>query len=228
MPLEFLSFADASAARLALTKFVEDRLRDAVATRKQANLVVSGGKSPVPFLQALSHVSLPWSAVTVLLADERCVPANHADSNTRLLSEHLLTNQAHEAKFFSLGAPEAAAPNTVIPLKNAEIPLDLVVLGMGEDGHTASIFPDSEQVNAALDPAAPLGYIYARSASAPHARLTLTARALNESRAFVLAIAGEKKRAVYERALKPGAVAELPIRLALHHPSVPCYVFWSP
>jgi 6-phosphogluconolactonase len=231
MPSEFHAYADAASASRALAEFTAERLSRAVDARGAASLVVSGGRSPIGFFHALSATSLPWSAIVVALADERCVPAEHPDSNTALVREHLLTGAAQAGRFVSMAtgeSPEKAAAVATANLADAPAPFDVTCLGMGEDGHTASLFPDSPQLAAALEPSARRGFMAIQAPSAKHPRLTLTRAALDDSRVFTLLLSGDKKRTVYERALTPGPVSELPIRIALHHSSVTCHVFWNP
>lgn len=232
MAPRFTEFAQARAASRAMAYYVGGQLRKAIAARGRASLVVSGGRSPEAFFRELAQLALPWSAVTVLLADDRCVPASHEESNTLLVCRTLLTDKATPAHFlpvaFSATDPQAAVAAANQCLTSMRSPFDVVVLGMGEDGHTASIFPDSPQLEAALAPDAPRAYLYVESPSVPQKRYTLSARALRDTRVLLVQIHGEHKRAVYQRALQAGPVTELPIRLALHHPTLACQVFWSP
>lgn len=218
--------ADALAASLA------GALRSALAERGVAALVVSGGRTPAPLLAALSHADLDWPRVWVTLADERWVPPDHPDSNAALVHEHLLQQRAAAARFVplknsaptpALGASLAAAALRAIPR-----PFDAVVLGLGDDGHTASLFPGAPGLAAALDmssraPCAPIDPV-----TAPHPRLTLTLRALLDSRRVALVFGGDAKWAVYRQALEPGAVAALPIRGVLQQETVPVDVYWHP
>ena len=126
---------------------VAGRLRSALAEQGQALLVVSGGRSPVAFLEALSEEPLDWSRITLSLADERWVPESHADSNAGLVRRHLLRGEAAKARFIGLYQPaaslEEAAELADHHLHELPLPIDVLVLGMGDDGHTASLFPNS-------------------------------------------------------------------------------------
>jgi 6-phosphogluconolactonase len=201
-------------------------LRTAIAARGQATLAVSGGKSPIALFEQLREQVLDWSQVTVLLVDERCVPHDHADSNTALVREHLLQGPASAASFASLfetvpaDLNDAALLDLVATanhrLSAIPFPLDVVVLGMGEDGHTASLFPAAPGLNQALTSEGPIAWV--RPATAPHARLTLTLPVLLAARHLHLSIAGDAKREVYEAAAKAANPA-LPISLLLNHPA---------
>ena len=147
------TFTEASALATGLAQDVAERLRGAIKAKGQATVVLSGGRSPVPFLEALSGQSLDWSKVVVSLADERWVPVEHADSNAGLLRRHLLKGEAAKARFVglyraadTLDAAAEAADRALVDLP----PIDVLVLGMGDDGHTASLFPASPQVRAGL------------------------------------------------------------------------------
>jgi 6-phosphogluconolactonase len=213
-----------------LADFIESELIEGVAKRGLASLVVSGGSTPKPLFEALAQRPLPWSKITVTLADERWVDLSSEDSNEGMLRETLLCGAASQAMFVPLkNTAESASEGKEMcheTLADMSDPFDLVILGMGEDGHTASLFPgvsgpalDSNSVElcAAIVPP-----------KAPHERMTLTARALLDSRKIVLHIVGEKKQQVYKDALKPGSADEYPIRVVLHQDQVPVDVYWSP
>ena len=215
------------------------RLRQALQQRGQALLAVSGGKSPLALFVALREQELDWQQVTVLLADERCVPGDHPDSNAALVRDHLLQGRAAQARwqpFFdqlpagdSAGWPDASlaalADGANQRLAALGWPLDVLVLGMGEDGHTASLFPAAPGLQQALASASPLAWV--RPATAPHARLTLTLPTLLAAGTIFLPLAGERKRQVFEQACRqPGAA--LPVSLVLHQAARPVQVWLAP
>lgn len=205
---------------------IADELRAAIAARGRATLAVSGGKSPIALFEQLREQALDWSQVTVLLVDERCVPHDHADSNTALVRQHLLQGAAAAASFSSLfdNVPADLNDTALLDLVAAanqrlstiRFPLDVVVLGMGEDGHTASLFPAAPGLDHALTSGRPMAWV--RPATAPYARLTLTLPVLLAARHLHLSIAGDAKRKVYQEAAKAASPA-LPISLLLNHPA---------
>jgi 6-phosphogluconolactonase len=223
-------FDHADAARDALVETTADALADGIERAGEAALVVSGGRSPIPYFQALARQPLVWRRVTVTLADERWVPPSDQESNERLVREMLLTGGAADADFVGLytGAetPEAGASAAARALDAVPRPFDLVVLGIGEDGHTASFFPGAPALDQAL--AGSERCVAVRSTAVPQPRITLSLSTLLDSRRIVLAIAGEAKRRVYEQALSDGPVGELPVRAVLRQTRTPVDVYWSP
>ncbi|MBO5394190.1 MAG: 6-phosphogluconolactonase, partial [Pseudomonas sp.] len=125
---------------------VAGQLNQAIAEQGVATLVVSGGRSPVAFFQSLIKQPVDWSKVVVSLADERWVPVEHADSNAGLLKKHLLQGPAAKARFVGLYNAAATVEKAALEADQglAELPpIDVLILGMGDDGHTASLFPNS-------------------------------------------------------------------------------------
>lgn len=181
-----------------------------------AVLAVSGGKSPLPMFERLRYRPIRWDAVTVTLVDERAVPPDHADSNGAMVRGNLLREGAGVAGWVPLiaDAAEAAEPLRAVQRLNASFQQpDVVVLGMGEDGHTASLFPDAPELQTALSEPKP-GYIVTHPCVAPHARVTLNLAALLAAERTFLAITGEKKAAVLEKALQAPTPA-LPVSVVL-------------
>lgn len=228
--VRFREFAHATDLVAALTEHVAARLKEDLLLQERVTLVVSGGKSPLPLFQALSVQPLVWSRVMVTLADERWVPPDHADSNEALVRTHLLQHRAATAQLVPFwtgdATPEAAAPAVLEALEALPHPFSTVMLGMGEDGHIASLFPESAELAAGLstEDAA----LAVHPTHAPHARLSLSRAALLNSRDIVLMITGEAKRQVLARALGEGPIEALPVRAILRQTDVPVSVFWAP
>ena len=211
-----------------LASDIETELIMAVKARASASLVVSGGRTPRPLLENLARRTLPWAQIYVTLADERWVDPSSNDSNEAMVRETLLNDEAAAANFIPLknpaGDPLEGQKFCNESILNMPRPFDLVVLGMGEDGHTASLFP--EVAGRALDPGSEEYCLPVYPQHAPHARMSLTARAILDSRRIVLHISGEKKWQVYQQALTAGPTEQLPIRLILHQDRVPVDVYW--
>jgi 6-phosphogluconolactonase len=222
--------ADPASLALDVARAVEASLRQALSERGHATLIVSGGATPVPMWQHLSAAQLDWTLVTITLADERWVPVDDPASNEGLVRRHLLRNEAAWARWVPLyngkATPQEAQPAVETRLSTIQWPADVVVLGMGGDGHTASWFPgqvmdaDWQARCAAVDaPAAP-------NVQVP--RMTLTPRTLLDARHLLLHLTGADKEPVLARALTAGNAVELPVRRALHESTSACHVYFAP
>jgi 6-phosphogluconolactonase len=230
MPLEHRFDSEELLAH-ALANGVAADLRAALEVRGSASLVVSGGRSPRPFLVSLSRYALDWTQVWVTLADERWVDEDNPDSNAALIRNHLLRNAAVNANFVPLknsaNTPAQGETACAHALEAVPRPFDIVVLGMGDDGHTASLFPQAPQLAQALTTDSGKLCLGVDPVTAPHARMTLTLPALLASRRIVVLFTGAGKWAVYQQALQRGPVAVLPIRAILHQSQVPVEVYWA-
>jgi 6-phosphogluconolactonase len=194
-------------------------LQEAVAARGEATYVVSGGNTPKLYFAALSQHDIDWSRVNITLADDRRVPDDSARSNAKLVRESLLQNYAAAARFAPLAdarlSPERELAAARTRIADLPLPADLVVLGMGDDGHTASWFPEGDHLEAAINPGGRELVLPMTAPGAPEPRLTLTARVILRARARALHIEGDAKRAVLAKALAEGPVLEMPIRAVL-------------
>lgn len=209
------ALADAAAAAVAA------QLRSALRTHGRASLVGTGGRSPAPVYERLRTCDVDWSRVIVTLSDERCVAPDAEESNARLVREHLLAGEAAKAHFLPLWPmPDPAALQALMPF-------DAVLLGMGEDGHIASLIPGDPDLPRHLDGAgdALLVDVPAGLGSPPLPRVSLTLKALLSARAIFLLIAGGAKREVVERAM---AGEDLPVRALLSAEQTPVRVLWTP
>jgi 6-phosphogluconolactonase len=212
-------FTDGEELAAGLADWTSARLRAAIAARGVALLIVSGGKSPARFFDLLSNVDLDWTRVAITLADERRVADDSPRSNARLVRERLLCNRAKAASFTPLAdvrLPEdqelAAASARIAHLP---MPADVVVLGMGDDGHTASWFPAADGLAEAMDPAARQLVASIVAPDAPEPRLTLTGRVILRARAIAIEIQGQGKLTTFAAALEPGPEQAMPIRAVL-------------
>lgn len=218
-PLRLRTARDAAEQAQQLAQDIAGLLREALAARGHASLRLSGGRSPVAFFKLLSLEALDWSCVTIGLVDDRWVVDTHADSNARLLREHLLQNAAAGAKFVPLvnaaATPEQGLDEARV-LQRRELPeCDVLVLGLGEDGHTASLFPDAVETPAAMRADNTAFVAAVRPTRAPHARISLTLPAVLAARQLLLPIQGAAKRAVLQRALS-APPSELPVAAVLY------------
>ena len=214
----------------ALADQVANILTAAVAERGKASIAVSGGSTPKGFFKALSVKDLPWSEITVTLADERWVDMTSDDSNTKLVCENLLQNKATKAKFFHLKQGQELNQETLsdlnIAAKSTILPLDVLILGMGEDGHTASLFPCSDQIDEALAKSTgPLLKVVPKTA--PHDRITFSYIYLKQSKHTFLHISGAAKKTVLTQALAGDDVREMPIRAFLQDSDITTQVYWA-
>lgn len=225
MALSEHEFEDGAAAAQALAAEVASALREGIGQRGSASLVVSGGRSPVPFFHALREQPLDWSRVWITLADERWVAPGSPDSNERLVRQHLVTGAALEARFVSLWtgdtSPLRAVAEVTERIQRMPRPFDAVVLGMGEDGHTASLFPGMDALKAMLDPRWKLHVGVGTAPTPPQARITLTVRGLLDARRIFVSIAGAAKREVYQQARAGASPMDLPIAAVLRQEQVP-------
>jgi 6-phosphogluconolactonase len=222
-------FRDRDQLAEALASAVADNLKSGVKARGVASLAVSGGSTPAKFFAALSaRADVDWHKVTVTLVDERWVDEASDRSNGRLVRAKLLQGRAAAAHFVPLyqggDAPDAAlvsAAQSVVPQ-----PLDAAILGMGNDGHTASFFPGGDTLAEALTAEGPVIAIRAPGAGEP--RVTLTLRRLLAAKALYLHIEGGEKVATLERAEAEGPVEDMPVRAILRQTQTPLTIYWCP
>lgn len=210
-----------------LAEAVAQALHEDLSHQQRALLVVSGGSTPIPFFQALAAKPLAWERIDVTLADERWVNEQSSDSNAKLVREHLIQGAAASANFIPLTCDAATPEEGVAEVAKQTAPLtwpaSVVILGMGGDGHTASLFPDSPELTLAL--ATDELLVAVRTPSQPQPRITFSADRLHQARRHFLHITGEDKRAVLAKALNGDDVRQLPIRAFL---SCPLAIYWAP
>jgi 6-phosphogluconolactonase len=215
-----------------LAQDIGTALNKHLAAQGHASLAVSGGSTPIPLFQRLSTLCINWQQVVVSLVDERWVEASSPDSNERLVRLHLLQNHAAVARFIGLknAATQAEAGQAACEARLHSIPrpFTVLVLGMGNDGHTASLFPCAPQLAQATDPSSHQLCMALHPQTAPHPRMSLTLAALLNSKEIILHITGEEKKAVLEKALADGPPEEMPIRCILRQQTVPVAVYWAP
>jgi 6-phosphogluconolactonase len=193
-------------------------LSRAISRKGSAVLAVSGGTTPTLFFQHLSREPITWEKVAITLVDERQVDEDSPRSNARLARQNLIQNAAATAKFVPLFRNELAA---------SALEPDVVILGMGEDGHTASFFPGGNKLAAALDAKTTTALITMTAPNAPEPRLTFTLAHLLKAKVLCLHVEGASKQAVLEKAMAGNDVLEMPIRAVLQSDR-PLDIFWCP
>jgi len=231
-------YADAGALATALATRLENIVREAIAERGQAALALAGGRTPFPAYRALAGRDLDWSRVVLMPTDERCVPHDHPACNLREMRNAFAG--APGVRFASLtladGDPDRSVVHAREMLSQHPGDFDAVVLGMGNDAHTASLFPGAANLPTALDPRGredacridprPL------PPEAPFPRITLTAARLLRARSLHLALTGEGKHAVLRQAQAAQDVLRYPVAAildgaSLHAPGAAMHIHWS-
>lgn len=212
-------------------------LQKGIKERGQASFLVSGGSTPEPVYRELSKRPLPWAQITVGLVDERWVDRTESGSNQAFIEKSLLQNCAADAPLLGMKTPHATAAEGEADCERGygELPkpFDVCVLGMGSDGHTASLFPHAEGLQAALDPNSQklCSAITAKQSEVTGShteRMTLTLAAILHSRDIKLLITGDEKLKVYREALLGSDELEMPVRSILRQGLKPVTVYWAP
>ena len=219
--MKFVEYPDRELMMLSVANAIAGDLGDFLRREGRASLCVPGGTTPGPIFDSLSGVDLDWANVAVFLNDERWVPDDSPRSNTRLLRERLLVGHAAMARLVPLYA-EASQPEDRLEELSAGIaahlPISVLLLGMGADMHTASLFPGADRLTEALSDQAPV-LMALRADAAGEPRITLTAPVLKGAMTTHILITGPEKRAALERAqgLTP---AEAPVKAVLANATV--------
>lgn len=204
---------------------VAKELRDSLKNKNFVSLSVPGGTTPAPFFDLLCKESLDWSRVRILLSDERYVPETNNRSNTALVKRHLMQSNAAKAQLIRFYSPDQTEDEFVrqsLAYMNTFMPIDVSVLGMGLDMHTASLFPDSAELADALSTSDSLYVV--RPASQPEARITLSGRVLAQAVKTYILIIGQEKLAAYNLAMSKTSAMLAPIRTVFGNQTK---VFWA-
>ncbi|MFZ3047268.1 MAG: 6-phosphogluconolactonase [Desulfatirhabdiaceae bacterium] len=229
---QLLVFENAADLTRQMTEQIRQLLGHSIRHRDRASLVVSGGTTPVALFEALSGADLPWEKVLISLADERWVDPGSPDSNEHLVRTHLLKNRAAAATFIGLKLPYGTAKENEVAcssrVRQIPIPVDILILGMGDDGHTASLFPGAAELSQAMYITSDRICMAIHPPAAPYDRITLTLPALLNSRQIFVHIVGEKKRQVYEMAISGESLEGMPIRAILGQKRAPVTIWWAP
>lgn len=229
----FFESKEAMTSKLAM--LLENELSEAIRTSNQAVLGVSGGSSPKAAYEYLSTVNLGWANITVAMVDERWVDASHEKSNEAFIKATLLQNFGAAASFVTM---KNSAPTAILGHSDVEYayraigkPFDVTILGMGPDGHTASLFPHADGLEEALKTdnlTAAINAIESEVTGSITERMTLSLNGIATSKHVILLISGEDKKAVYEQAKAGGVVEDMPLRAVLNQKDLKLTVFWSP
>jgi len=198
-----------------LSQRIIKNLKEAILKKGKASLLVSGGSTPKPLFEKLSSIDIEWGKIVVGLCDERWVDSKHKDSNELFVKQNLLKNFAQKATFVPLFqdklAIEDAQQSCSKVVENKLFPFDVLILGMGTDGHTASLFPKNVKLKEALDLENKNICICMEPESAPHKRMSLTRSAILSASNIYLHFEGEEKQKIFEKVLSGIDMYEMPI-----------------
>jgi 6-phosphogluconolactonase len=225
----FYSTNDSESLALDLSQNINEVLVETIKKRGRASIAVSGGSTPIPLFEALSRLNLDWGKVDLTLVDDRWVESDNKDSNELLVRTHLIKNKAVKVNFVPLKNNSSNAEKGQISsekaLKNFTLPFDVVVLGMGTDGHTASLFPCSEEIKLAMDLNNDDCLVATTPTSAPYERLSLTAKAIIDAKNVFLHLNGSSKLHALEEAMNTKDAYKMPIYAFLEDG---LDIYWSP
>jgi 6-phosphogluconolactonase len=216
------------ASRTAAARLADALSRD-LQDREEATLIVSGGSSPGDCFRELSGIDLPWNRTHILMSDDRYVDRDHSASNEGMICRELLTGHARAATVVSMYQPDVPVDERCETLEaeliNLPRPAAAGLLGMGEDGHFASLFPDFDQLDVGLDPNYERACLPVQTVASPYSRITLTLQYLLNTKELLLLFFGENKRAVFEQALNPKSA--LPVARLLQQEQTPVHTIWA-
>lgn len=228
--MEDFLFDSREAASVAAADYIVTCLERRLDQQRRASMIITGGSSPGRCYEALSGVDLDWDRVDLVLSDERWVPADHEDSNERQARETLTVGKAASATLVPMYAADQTIDERVDELnerlKLLPVPFSVALLGMGDDGHFASLFPDAADLDSGLDADNPDFCMAVATAASPHPRLSLTLSAISRSDAIVLLIFGDAKKTVLEKA-RAGDTS-YPVARLLRQKHAPVHVYWAP
>lgn len=214
-----------------LAELIKESLTNDIKKQGHASLLVSGGSTPKALFERLSAMELDWQHVTISLVDERFVADDHPDQNGRMLRSALLQNHASKARFLPLVLDSEDAENN-LQLVKAEVqklprPLSVVILGMGGDGHTASLFPDAPELDEAMDLKTEAEVMITHPQQAPYERITFTRKALLNSSTLLLHCYGMEKKRILDEVAGLSDYRPFPIQGFMQHQANPMQVYWT-
>ncbi len=216
---QFHSFPDKNTLIEELSGKITSCLNEGIIRNGKASLAVSGGSTPIDLFNCLADTEFPWEKVAICLVDERWVNQENPDSNEHLVRTQLLQNKAQKASFIGMKNIAATASEGEEEcnrhLERIPFPFDVVLLGMGNDGHTASLFPGATDLPRATDMNSEKLCVAIAPPTAPHERMSLTLPAILQAKQIILHITGHRKRDIFELAMEDGPMDEMPIRYVL-------------
>ncbi|MDC0980920.1 6-phosphogluconolactonase [Candidatus Pseudothioglobus singularis] len=225
----FYSTNSSESLAIDLSQNINEILLKTIKNMGRVSMAVSGGSTPIPLFEALSNLDLDWSKVDLTLVDERWVEFDHKDSNELLVKSHLIKNKAINVNFIPLKNHASTAKEGKVSseetLNSFSLPFDIVVLGMGTDGHTASLFPCSKEINSAMDLNNNDCLVATTPTNAPYERLGMTAKAIMDAKNVFLHLNGSNKLHALERAMDLKDAYKMPIYAFLIYG---LDIYWSP
>ena len=225
----FYSTNNSESLAVDLSQKIREILLETIKKRGRASMAVSGGSTPIPLFDALSNLDIDWNKVDLTLVDDRWVESDHKDSNELLVKSHLIKNKAVNVNFVPLKNNASTAKegraSSEDALKSFTLPFDIVILGMGTDGHTASLFPCSKEIKSAMDLDNNDCLVATTPTSAPYDRLGMTAKAIMDAKRVFLHLNGSIKLHTLEKAMELKDVYKMPIYAFLDDG---LDIYWSP
>ena len=213
-----------------LSSKIIDNLQEAIQNKGRASLLVSGGSTPKPLFEKLSSFDIPWDKVKIALCDERWIDKNHKDSNEKLVRDSLLVNFAKKAKFISMYQEYINiedAQDVCSNIYEKELfPFDVLILGMGNDGHTASLFPNNIKLKEALETSEHF-CICMKPDTAPYERMSLTKTAILSAINLYLHFEGVEKQDVYKKVLEGASSNDMPVSAILNQDKKKIEVYYK-
>jgi len=228
---KFKSFETKNELNEELSSNIIQVLKEAIKKNKRASLLLSGGNTPKAFFKVLSNKNLAWEKVVVSLVDDRWLETNHKHSNELLVKENLLQNKALKAKFVGMyiDGKTAFESDKLCSQKYQDevFPFDIIILGMGDDFHTASLFPENQRLDEAYNLENKNLCISIRPTTASYDRMSLTLQAILSAKNIILHIEGKKKLKAYEEALKSKDFYKTPISAILNNKTTDIEVYYA-
>jgi 6-phosphogluconolactonase len=227
--VDFYSTNNSESLASDLCQSIGEILDEAIKKRGRASIAVSGGSTPIPLFKEFSLLNIDWKKVDLTLVDDRWVDPKNADSNELLVRRHLIKNKASKVNFIPLKNDSKTAKdgqqNSEEMVKNMILPFDVIVLGMGSDGHTASLFPCSDELSDAMNLNNLNCLISTSPKSAPYGRLSFTARVIIDAKNVFLHLNGSSKLHTLESAMEYKDSSKMPIYTFLENG---LSIYWSP